>query len=251
MQSEKEDRLILSRAEDAVSLADRNYSVKTVGFLNPAQRSLIIKNVYPMPDMTVEFDGGYPDAERTFFVCRPIYAEYSPDDIMAVVRITGRDLEKLTHRDYLGSLMGLGITRENIGDILVDSDGAYVFVKREISDYILNNLEKIGRRGVKVSVCACSEAVLPEPKFKEIKCTVASLRADAVLSAVASISRGRAAELIEQGMVSVNWKELESVSKTLAEGDLISVRGIGRMRLETIGSLTRKGRIGITALRYE
>lgn len=251
MQTDKEDKMILSRAEDAAKLAAKNYSVKTVGFLNPRQRSLIMKSLYPEADMITEFNGGYPDAERTLLVCRPEYAEFNTDDVLVVIRVTGRDLGKLTHRDYLGSLMGLGITRENIGDILTEPSGAFIFVKCEIADYIINNLEKIGRCGVKTSVCGCGEAELPMPKIKEISCTVSSLRIDAVLSASAGISRSRAAELIGQGCVSLNWEETESSSKQVEEGDLISVRGIGRMRLDRVGGLTRKGRIGITVVRFE
>ena len=171
--------------------------------------------------------------------------------VLSVIHISGRNLEKLTHRDYLGSLMGLGITRENIGDILVEPSGAFIFVKREIADYIINNLEKIGRCGVKTIVCGCDEADIPKPKLREVNSTVSSLRIDAVLSAAAGISRGRAAEMIVQVLVSLNWEEINSTSKQVDEGDLISVRGIGRMRLERVGSLTRKGRIGITIVRFE
>lgn len=248
---DKEDKLILSRAEDAMKLAERNYSVKAVGFLNPRQRSLIMKNLYPSRDIKAEFVGGYPDAERTMLVCRPEYAEFEADDILSVIHISGRNLEKLTHRDYLGSLMGLGITRENIGDILVESSGAFIFVKQEIADYITNNLEKIGRCGVKTLVCGCAEANIPKPKLREVNGTVSSLRIDAVLSAAAGISRGRAAEMIGQGLVSLNWEEINSASKQVEEGDLISARGVGRMRLERVGNLTRKGRIGITIVRFE
>ena len=104
---DKEDKLILSRAEDTMKLAERNYSVKAVGFLNPRQRSLIMKNLYPSRDIKAEFVGGYPDAERTMLVCRPEYAEFEADDILSVIHISGRNLENLTHRDYLGILMGL------------------------------------------------------------------------------------------------------------------------------------------------
>lgn len=251
MNSDKENKLILSRAEDALSLAEKKYAAKAVGFLNPAERSLILENIYPPADMECEFIGGYSDAERTMFVCKPEYAEFNQNDFLAVIRVTGRGLEKLSHRDYLGSLMGLGITRENIGDILVADGGAFIFVRREIASYIKNNLEKIGRLGVKTEICDCEDAELPKPKLKEINCTVSSLRADAVLSAAAGISRGRAAEMIEQGLMSINWKEVSSVSKQISEGDLLSVKGIGRMRLEKVGGITRKGRTGITVMRFE
>ena len=148
-QTEKEDKLILSRAEDAVDIAERSYQIKTVGFLNPHQRSLIVKKVYSSNDINVSFNGGYEDAERCMMICCPQYVDINIDEIIHVIRIKGRDVGKLNHRDYLGSLMGLGITRENIGDILCVDDGAIVFVKKDIASFIMQNLEKIGRHGIK------------------------------------------------------------------------------------------------------
>ncbi len=250
-QTDKEDKLILSRAHDALAIAERSYTARVVGFLNPHQRSLIIKNIYPTQDISVSFDGGYPDAERTLFICRPEYAEFEISDVISVIKVWGRDISRLTHRDYLGSLMGLGITRENIGDILVSDTGAFIFVKAEIADYIINNLDKIGRHGIKTELCKCADADIPEPKYKEIKGTVSSMRLDAVLALAAGISRGRAAEIIGQGVVSLNWEIQQSVSAKLDEGDLISVRGVGRMRVLELGGITRKGRYGLVVAKYE
>lgn len=251
IQSDKEDKLILSRAEDALRIAERSYSVRCVGFLNPHQRSLILKNILPGVDIRASFEGGYEDAERTVYVCRPEYIEADLSEIIKVIKISGRDVGALNHRDYLGSLMGLGITRENIGDILVSESGAFVFVRNDIADYIINNLDKIGRHGVKTELCECTEADIPEPKTKEIKGTVSSLRLDAVLSLAAGISRARAAEMISQELVSLNWETANSASQKVSEGDLISARGFGRVRLAEVGGITRKGRTGITVLKYE
>ncbi len=249
--TDKEDKLILSRAEDAVLICERKYQVKTVGFLNPHQRVIIKKNIYPPVDVKVSFEGGYDDAERTLMVCTPEYIDVDVDEIIKVIKVSGRDVAALSHRDYLGSLMGLGITRENIGDIIVSDSGSYIIVKADIAEYILNNIDKIGRHGVKTTVCKCAEVEIPKPKTKDVIGTVSSLRLDSVLSVAAGISRSRAAELITSAAVSLNFEVCESVSEKVAEGDLISVRGIGRMRLERVGSLTRKGRIGITVAKFE
>lgn len=251
MQTDKEDKLILSRAEDACKIAEKTYSVKAFGFLNPHQRSLIMKNIVPSRDIRVSFEGGYADAERTLYVCTPEYADNDISQVIKVIKAEGRDLSSLTHRDYLGSLMGLGITRENIGDILVAENSAFIFVKSDIAEYILSNLDKIGRAGVKLSLCDCDEAALPEPKIKEIKGTVSSLRLDAILSLAAGISRARAAEMIERELVLLNWETVTSISEKVKEGDLISARGVGRMRILSIGGLTRKERTVITIGKYE
>lgn len=251
MQTDKEDKLVLSRAEDAVLLAEKNYQVKTVGFLNPVQRALIEKNIFTPDNLSVSFEGGYEGAERTIMVCVPEYVGFELSNILTAIKLEGRNVSALTHRDYLGSLMGLGITRENIGDILCTQNGAIVFVKNDIADYILLNLDKVGRCGIKAEVCGLKDVAIPKPKTREIKGTVSSLRLDSVLSLAAGISRGRAAELIGQGVISLNWEVCESVSEKLCEGDLISARGLGRMRLEKVGGMTRKGRIGVTILRFE
>ena len=251
IQTDKEDKLVLSRAEDAVLLAEKNYQVKIVGFLNPRQRVLIEKNIFPPDTISVSFEGGYPEAERTIMLCMPEYVQTELGEFLTIVKFSGRNLSTLTHRDYLGSLMGLGITRENIGDILCNQDGAFVFVKTDIADYILNNIDKVGRCGVKIEKCSLDDTEIPKPKLREINGTVSSLRLDSVLSLAAGISRGRAAELIGQGLISLNWEVCESVSEKLCEGDLISARGLGRMRLEKVGGLTRKGRLGITIIRFE
>ncbi len=249
--NEKEEKLIISRADDAVYAADKNYQVKHIGFLTPYERGLIMKNVYPSMDISVSFDGGCPDAERTMFICCPEYMEYDIDEIISVICIRGRDLSALTHRDYLGSLMGLGITRENIGDIIVDDEGAFLFVKKDIADYIMQNLDKIGRNGIKKEIVKCSDAVIPPPKLKELSGTVASERIDAFVAFCINSSRNKVCELIESGLVSLNFLPVTSVSNKVTENDLISIRGYGRFRVKEIGGLTRKGRISVKADKFE
>lgn len=249
--SDKDKKLLLSRAEDTVRLALKNYSVKAFGFLTPYERMVIEKNLYSPAEVSVVYFGGYDNAERTFMLCIPEYTEVDYDEFLSVISITGRDTAKLTHRDYLGSLLGLGITRENIGDILVSEDGAFVFVKTEICDFVKNNLDKVGRVGVHTEHIKCSDAKIPPPKTRSVKGTVQSYRLDAILSAATGMSRTRSAEMIKQGKVCVNWEEIEAVSYIVKEGDLLSVRGFGRMKLSQIGGTTRKGRNFVTIEIFE
>ena len=147
-----DDKLIVSKAFDTVSIAERQYICKTMGFLNPHQAAVVRREISrKIPsDIGVEFYGGYKDAERCLFICFPEYLEPDYDSIISVLEITARDIDKMSHRDYLGSLMGLGIKRENIGDILPLEDRCYIFTKSDISGYIIDNLLKIGRHGVKI-----------------------------------------------------------------------------------------------------
>lgn len=250
-QGDKEERLIISRGEDAVYTAENRYCTKAVGFLTPHLRNVIQRNVVYSADCRVCFDGGYPDAERTMFVCIPEYSDYNTNEIISAIRICGRDIAEVTHRDCLGSLMGLGIVRENIGDILVCEEEIYVFVKNEIAEYIISNLDKIGRHGVKCEICSCSDVKIPKPKTRELKGTISSLRLDAIVSFAAGVSRAKACMMIEKGMVSLDWEISESVSSKVSEGMLLSVRGVGRFRIGNVGGVTRKGRLSITIDKYE
>ncbi len=245
-----EERLLLSKAEDTLRLAEKRYSVKSLGFLTPKERLFLSRNLLADADMQLFYDGGYEGAERTMMVCAPAFVTAEPEEYLAVLECTGRDLAGLTHRDYLGSLMGLGIVRESIGDILVAADKAYLLVKPSQAGYIMQNLTKIGRRGVNLRQCSVHEIQIPKPETKEVSATVSSLRLDSVLSAAVNLSRGKAAELIHGGMVAVNWEDTQEVSQMLKEGDLLSVRGYGRMRLVSVGGLTRKGRLSVTICRY-
>lgn len=241
-----DDKLLLSRAEDALRIAEKRYEVKTLGFLTPRERMLLKTQLLPNSDMSMLFDGGYDEAERTLLVCFPEFIVPNRDEYLDLIECTGRDTAELSHRDYLGSLMGLGIVRESIGDILVLEDRAMFFVKPEITEYILQNLTKIGRCGVHLKRCSANDAEIPQPKEKEIETTVSSLRLDSIVSAAAGVSRSRSAELIQSSAVAVNWESVSEPSVTLKEGDVFSVRGFGRMKLLRIGGRTRKGRLSVT-----
>lgn len=249
-QESSDDKLLVSRAGDALKIAEKRYSVKTLGFLNPHQRVVISRNVLPESGMSVIFDGGYDEAERTMLVCFPEYIIPERGEYMALLECTGRDIGRLSHRDYLGSLMGLGIVRENIGDILVLDDRTLIVVKRSSAEYILLNLKKIGSCGVNIRECSFDETQIPDRPTKELSGTVSALRLDSIISMALGVSRAKSAELIRGGLVTVNWEPAEEVSLVLNENDVLSVRGYGRMKLSKIGGTTRKGRISVVVSRY-
>ncbi|MBQ2613834.1 MAG: RNA-binding protein [Clostridia bacterium] len=247
---ETEEKLLLSRAEDTLWIAEKRYQPKTLGFLTPKERVFLQRNLQVPTDMQVFYDGGYEDAERVLMVAAPEFCAPVREEYLTALVCTGREIDGLSHRDYLGSLMGLGIVRESVGDILVGPEKTYLFIKPEQTEYLLQNLTKIGRRGIHLAVCPADEIMVPERETKEVNATVSSLRLDSVLSAAIGLARGKTAELICSGVVTVNWETEEAVSRILKEGDMISARGYGRMQLSHIGGLTRKGRQAITISRY-
>lgn len=248
----RDDKIIVSKAFDAVQLAERQYCEKSVGFLDPHMARVIeneLRGKVP-PDIKTEFCGGYDEAERCMLICRPEYIEPDYDSIIGALMITGRDIDTLSHRDYLGSLMGLGIKRENIGDILPYDDRCIIFVKPSMADYIIGNLSKVGRHGVKISKSKLSDIVVPKKKTQYIRGTVSGLRLDAVVAEAFNMSRSKAADLIKAEKVNLNFETAKSVSDSVGEGDLISVRTFGRFKLTEICGITSKGRHSIIIEKY-
>lgn len=246
-----DEKLILSKAEDAVKMCSKQRREKFVGFLSPAQRSVIMTNLKGEADVGTFFAGGYDDAERTVFMCVPDF--FDEDDVslpFVPVQITGYGIEKLSHRDFLGSVLGLGIKREVIGDILPMRDRCIIFVMESIYEYISANLEKIGKYRVNVQRLDNSEEVVPKREVKEIFGTVASMRLDAVLSLALGVSRANAVSLIRAGKAFVNWRLTERIDFEVKQGDVLSVRGYGRIKLKEVGGLSGKGRYKITLERY-
>ena len=171
--------------------------------------------------------------------------EEDAGELVSVLEITGRDVGELKHPDFLGSLLGLGIRRDKIGDILVLEGRCLVFVVENIADYIIENLTKVGRKGVKVKAINISEAEIPCRKVEIIQSTVAALRLDSIVAAALRTSRTVAVAAISEGRVFVNWVQAESSSYKIKPGDVFSVRGAGRFRLSEETRETKKGRIGI------
>ena len=199
--------------------------------------------------------GGYGLSERQMVAFLPdaLYAFSEDPDIHYPIRILAispqnrRFCEELTHRDYLGAVMNLGIERCKLGDIMVDGNHALLFVREELADYVREHLTRIRHTSVIVSV----SQDLPddyEPKYEEIKGTVASIRLDTVLSLAFPLSRSKITDYIEGGKVFVNGKLVTSNGYRLKEGDIISVRKMGRIVYDGIMKETKKGRY-LTAVR--
>lgn len=198
-----------------------------------------------------ELWGGHEECERKILGVFPDWEEpeHSAYPIRAI-KISHTYPRALSHRDYLGSIMALGIERNRIGDIFVFENYAVCFVCESICNYIMNGLSKIGSVGVKLSDITGEEVQAPEKKTKKINAVSASQRLDAVLSAVTGESRSKAASLIEHERVSVNHEIVCDTSKKISEGDLLSVKGSGRFRINSFGAKTRSDRIHISAEKY-
>ena len=172
-----------------------------------------------------------------------------PITIIEINPVNSRFAGDLNHRDFLGSLMNLGIERYLLGDILVKDNRAYVFVKEAMADFICDNLTIIRHTSVTAKPCSSYDFDYT-PSFKEEKGSVASERLDAVISFAFNMSRNDAVLLISSGKVFINARETVSKSHTLKNGDIVSVRGKGRFIFDEILSTTKKGRFFIKIRKY-
>lgn len=245
-----EERLLLSRVWDKCEQCRTRNIPTATGFLSPAEQAaaqgfLVLLGARE----SGIFWGGYDGAERRRLVFLPDWLE-TPDDQVAAVRAACRSGGDLTHRDFLGSLMALGLTREKIGDILVESGGCQVLVDPSALDFLVQSWDSAGREKLTVSPLPLEELTVPEAAVKEVRDTVSSLRLDNVLASAFSLSRGRAAETVEKGAVQVNYTVCQKPDKPVSAGDVITCRGLGKCVLDAVGSPTKKGRLPVTIRRF-
>ncbi len=242
-----DDRLFLSRMCDLCDRSIKTGLISYSRFLSPREQMLVSERQIFFGKLS--FFGGYDEADRKILAFVPNEWEEInfPISYISVSPTNGR---QYSHRDYLGSLLALGITRELTGDIAVTDDGAVMAILFEIADFVSMNLTKVASASVKVNILL--DGAFPEgtKTFLSVSATVSSLRLDCVLSAVLGKSRTHSQELISEGSVNVNYNISKNPSLILREGDIISARGSGKFKLETIGNLTKKGRTHIEAKKY-
>ena len=199
--------------------------------------------------------GGYEGAERRMLVCVPadipMTDEEAYEGLLEVLRVKKPAISReLTHRDYLGSMLGLGIDRSVTGDILVRDDGADIIIVPEIADFLLEEYVQVGRTHVSREVHPLSELILPEVRTQIIKDTVPSARLDSVIASAFKLSRSKAAEAIRGGIVSVDHIECLKPDARVEEGSILVLRGKGKALLKEVGGESKKGRTWIIIEKY-
>ena len=251
-----DDRVLLARVLDRAQQAGERNIPSATDFLSPAQQvqAMDLLHAAGIPETAYVRWGGYDGAERVVLQFLPDWME--PEDAAAYspircLRAGFRGEEKLTHRDFLGSLMGMGIVREKIGDILVGPESADLMVLDTVADFLAQSWESAGRAKLRVAEIDPGCVHIPEIHFEERRDTVSSLRLDAVCSTGFRMARGKAAELIESGRVQMNWRACTKPDKAVSAGDTVSARGFGKFELAEVGTLTKKGRIPIVVKCYK
>ena len=263
----KEEQILSAILQDKYRQCENRGIPTHTGFLAPAEVSFAEAFCIKEKACFV-LTGGTEDAERRICVFFP--AGYDPawlsegapgrartseelaaEVFLCVLKLSvPRGSKPLSHRDYLGSLLGLGVERSVAGDIFVRENGADIIVLREMADYLAQNLSSVGRSEVSVFTAGLDALDLGEQKTEEFRDTVASLRLDSVAASAFRSARGRAQEAIRQGLVFVNGRQVLKPDFELSEGDRISVRGKGKAVLSEVGGRTRKDRLSIFITRF-
>ena len=257
-----DDERLLAHARDLLrTAANDGYSTHTA-FLDLHQRSVLQSLARECGrDVRLFFCGGFPDAERTVAVFLPAFFEAEdatsffaaqPElQPLSLLRFEKDRFSTLSHRDYLGALMGLGIKRELVGDLIVDDGGAFVVCLKTARSFLLEHLTSGGRATLTGRAAQFRELLQREEHFSEQFASVSSLRLDSLLGAAFGLSRSRAAECIESGAVYLNSLQTFKPDARVNEGDKLVLRGKGKAVLAEVRGENKKGRIHIILRRYQ
>jgi len=248
---QKEREYFLSEIKNLFSLCEKRNAPVFSSFLNEQQQAEARRLLAGMRGTTKwMFFGGYDDADRVILGVFPDYMDPCQEDFPILgYTFTYPESFTLTHRDFLGSLMGQQIKRETIGDILVKKGVAVVYCEERVEKVLSTQISQVGRVGVSV-VKGVPEDFVSVQQFQELTGTVASLRLDAIVALISGLSREKAQRAILSGMVMHNYLEKKDTSAPVAEGDIITVRGKGKFRMEKILGNTKKGRVSVLLLAY-
>lgn len=245
------DEQLAAKLIDLAEGANKTRKFRVSEFLDPHSYNVAEIVAANFDNIKIEACGGFNNAERVkaAFIADDFYGK--PDyGIVCFLAAWDKRYYDLSHRDVLGAFMGSGCKREALGDIVFVPEGAQFVADKALAPYIRSNLTQIGAAPVSLTEIAMSDLLQKEEKVKVINATVADLRLDAVAAAGYGVSRSRMSDEIKALNVKLNWKEAKKAAQTVAEGDIISFRGRGRVEVAEVRGTTKKGRISITLKRY-
>lgn len=247
-----EEREVAARVLDLAETVLKTRRPRATDFYDPYRCRLVVSIIEAAPDLAAGVDGGYPGAERSRVLIYPDFLVEEPGTGLAYLEIRGNfRFGRVNHRDYLGALLGLGLQRGKLGDILVHDSGAQVVAAREVAGYITAGLNSVGRVSVTVREIGREALQPPVPEIREISVTVQSMRLDAVAAHGFGISRSKMVREIAAGKIFLNWRPCLDSSARVEPGDMISARGRGRVEVAETGGRTKKGRISLLLKRFK
>lgn len=249
----KEELFLVNRFGDLANTAYERNIYTYSDFLNINELSILNQIKDTLPPVTVKTTGGNNYAERKIAVFSPkeiYYEEELPIVILSIAPINSKFADHLSHRDFLGAILNLGIHRNKIGDIFVKENNAFVYCKKDISDYIMEHLFKIKHTQVSIHKTECTSVEIV-PNLKEITGTISNVRLDSLIATAFHATRSSIIAYIEERKVFINGRLTTSNGANVKEGDIISVRGKGRFIFHGVVKETKKGRNLVKLLLYQ
>lgn len=250
------EKIKFAHIVDLAERCEKRNIVTSTAFLTESERVRVDMLLRGLGFESFVFWGGYDNAERSSAVFLPDYIDEATNDSADITFVSvtvdkfNKNDAEFSHRDILGSLMGLGIERESVGDITAKGGEGYFVIKKSVLSFVLNSLEKIGRYPVEVK--ECPDMVFErKDDFEELVDTVASMRLDSVVASAFSLSRSVASDKILAGLVQVNGLTSKKADSEVEEGDKISLKGLGKVHLLKTDGFSRKGRIRIVFRKYK
>lgn len=248
----KEELMLQKRLIELSRLSYQRGIVTYSDFLN--LNELNILHTMPKTELytTYKVFGGYDFSERQMVAFLPdalCYEYFYPISVLKIRPLQKKFSETLSHRDYLGAILNLGLERSKIGDIVVQDDFAILFVHQSLESFVQDELKRIRHTSVITEVENFQDFSY-SPKIEEKKGTVSSLRLDSILALAFSSSRTKLVAYIENGKVFVNGKLITSNGHQIKDSDIISVRGLGRFQYKGMVSQTKKRRYFVTIHLY-
>ena len=241
----EDEKYFIDQVMDWVQQVEFQYSPYLTPFLDPREQYIVEAIIGQHSEVKAEAFGGYETAERKRLFLSPSYFDSKQEDYE--IKITEirypKKFAELSHGKILGTLMGTGIKREMIGDIISDGEDWQFFADASIMQYLLTSLTKIGNITVQLEEVPYTAILMPKDSWDERLEIVSSLRLDVVLASVFNVSRQKSKELISSNKVKVNWNETERPDIILDIHDVVSIRGYGRIRIEAIEGKTKKEKI--------
>lgn len=259
MENKDEEKLILAKLNDKLKHCKTRNKIVNTDFLNMYQENIIKKELVRIKEENYIVTGGYEEAESKILILYPekltkTIVEQNIKNIIKAIKIVLPNEQKgrYLHKDYLGTIMQFGLTRERIGDIIVYEDKAYIIVMQENAQYIKDSLLTTKKfKKSKIEIIDVNEIEVKEKEFEEIKITINSPRLDNFVSEITKTSRNETSKLIENEQVFVNCQVETRQSKEIVEGDILIIRRSGKYIVDEFKHINRKGKQIVIIKKYK
>jgi RNA-binding protein YlmH len=250
----KEEQIFIERVVGWQREVEDRFAPKLTDFLDPRERFIVSSIIGQNQDLSIMTEGAFEEAERQRLYISPSYFTPVKDDFQITIFSIHYPSKfvSLKHPDVLGALLSIGIGRNKFGDIHIENETIQFAVAQEVKDYVITNLTSIGKAKVRLDVVEDPEQFIKsQDEWIEKSFTVSSMRLDVILATVLNISRQKSQMLIQAGKVKVNWTVREQTSFDVQEGDVISARGFGRLKVIMTEGRTKKDKIRLQVGRLE